>query len=270
MKKTITMIIGGIIAIIIILIVLINLYGNSMVKAGIETGGTKALGVGVNVGNVSLGILRGKLGIGDLIIRNPAGYANENLLELGKGNVEVVIGSLLSDTVDIKQIDLDGVNLTIEQKGSTNNLKQIMDSMPKGESKAEGEKGGKKLKIDKLEIKNINVKVKLLPIPGKSDNVELSIPSIVMTDLGGDKKTDTGELTKKIMAAITEKITQVGVGVLPQEMIGSLEAGQKLLEEGLKGTTGEIGKTIEEATKGNKDILGGLKGILKKPTDSNK
>ena len=50
----------------------------------------------------------------------------------------------------------------MEQKGLTNNLKEILDRIP---AAPEPKTGEKKLQIDRLEIINTNVKVKLLPIP---------------------------------------------------------------------------------------------------------
>jgi hypothetical protein len=63
----------------------------------------------------------------------------------------------LTDTVNIKEIKLDCVNVVIEQKGvSGNNLQDIIKAMPKGEPKGEEpvEKPGRKLRIDNLEIEN--------------------------------------------------------------------------------------------------------------------
>ena len=84
--------------------------------------------------------------------------------------------------------------LTIEQKGLTNNLKEILDSLPKPEDEPadkepedekKDKKPGKKLHIDTLEITNVTVRAKLLPIPGKSDTIEFPLPKIMMTDVGG-------------------------------------------------------------------------------------
>jgi len=168
-----------VIPIVILLLVLVIAFliaGNALIKKGIETAGSATLGVPVTVKSVNLSLLRGRVAIKGLVIKNPPGYANDTLLDLGEGVVNLNIGSLMSNTIKIELIKLDGTKMTMEQKGLTNNLKEILDKLPKSEEqpkpkaeeKGKGKEKGKNLNIARLEITNTNVKVKLLPIPGKS------------------------------------------------------------------------------------------------------
>ncbi|KKM22129.1 hypothetical protein LCGC14_1628510, partial [marine sediment metagenome] len=100
------------------------------IKAAVESAATKSLGVDVSIGNIGLAILKGGVTIDDLIVQNPPGYKHENLLELGHGAVSVNIMSLLKDTVHIREIKLDGLNMVIEQKGFSNNLQDLINSLP--------------------------------------------------------------------------------------------------------------------------------------------
>ena len=161
-----------IVVLLLVLVVVFLVAGNTLIKKGIETAGSATLGVPVTVKSVNLSLLRGRVGIKGLVIKNPPGYANDTLLDLGEGVVNLNIGSLMSNTIKIELIKLDGTKMTMEQKGLTNNLKEILDKLPKSEEqpkpKAEEKGKGKNLNIARLEITNTNVKVKLLPIPGKS------------------------------------------------------------------------------------------------------
>jgi hypothetical protein len=61
----------------------------------------------------------------------------------------------MSDTIKIDLIKLDNTKLTIEQKGLTNNLKEILDKLPKEGQKEPApktEKPGKNLTITRLEL----------------------------------------------------------------------------------------------------------------------
>ena len=288
MKKSLKIIYAIVVVIAILLIVAViavNLFADSAVKVAIETAGTRALNVGVMVDEVDLSILGGKLSFRNLVINNPPGYKHRRLLELSEAKIAIETGSLLKDTINIKEIRLDGVNVVLEQRGiSGNNLQDIMKALPAKKDKP-SEPGGKKLHIDTLEITNIRASVKLLPVPGKADTLTLKLAPIKMTDLGGENDIDTVALTRKVLLAIAGGIAEQGVGLLPKEMLSSLasqldklgalpaaflDKGGKLLEVGkdVGKTTVETGKDIggdiiKGAGDAGKGITDGLKGLLK-------
>lgn len=247
----------------------IDIFAERAIKTGIEVAATKALNVSVSVGKVNLSIFAGKLGIGNLLISNPPGYQYDKLLELKDARIEVDIKSLLGERVNIREIKFDGVNIFLEQRGiSGNNLQDVVKTVSDGR-KAEGksEKGGKKLHIDNLEISNVTVKAKLLPVPGKADTVTLKLDPIVMTDLGSDNKLDTAELSSKILLAITAGVADKGADVLPKEMTSAMKStlGTTI---GLGKTATKEGKKLLEGGKGGGDeVMQGLKGLLKKPKE---
>jgi len=244
---------------VIVLVLAFVLVGNTLIKTGIEVAGTQTLGVPVTVKHIGLSILKGQARIEGLVVKNPPGYANDTLLELGEGVVNLDIGSLMSDTIKIQLVKLDGTKLTMEQKGLTNNLKEILDRLPKEEKPAAEEKG-KNLHIDKLEITNTNVKVKLLPLPGKSDTVSMNIDPIIMTDLGGDKKLRIGTLVAKVLGAMATGIAKQGAGLLPDDMVNGSALG-KTAEIG-KAATKEGQKVLETTTGAGKGVVDGFKGLL--------
>ena len=260
--------------IILALVIVFTLYGDRAIKTGIEKGASTALKVPVTLDKISLSVLAGKVQLKNLIIKNPPDYQHEDLLELGEAFVDVRVKSLLSDTVNIETLKLDSVALVIEQKGLTNNLQQILDSLPAPEPKEpkpEEEAPGKNLLITQMDITNVNVKVKLLPIPGKADTVSLKLAPITMTDLGKDGKLDVAALTAKILAALAAGIAQQGADILPTELIGPIqttlkEQGEQIIETGkeLIDTTTDVGKDLVEDSK---DVIESGKDVGKEATD---
>jgi uncharacterized protein involved in outer membrane biogenesis len=261
--KILYVVLSAIVVILIVVVVAVYLFAGSALKIGIETAGTKALSVAVNVDDVDLSILGGSLGLKNLVIDNPPGYQHDKLLELGNARVAVDIRSLLSDTVNIKQIKLDGMNVVLEQRGVTsNNLQDVIKAIPKTEPKPDepAAQPGKKLRIDELEITNVTVKAKLLPVPGKTDTVTLKLKPIRMTDLGTDNKLDTAKLSGKILLAIATGVAEQGAGLLPDDMTSAMKDTLSKTAE-LGKTAAEEGKKILEEGKG---VLEGFKGLLKK------
>ena len=269
MQKTLISILVAVLVLVITVAVLIGLFAESALKVGIETGATKTLNVGTTLQGVDLSIMQGKLGLRELVIDNPPGYQNKTLLELNDGRVQVDIKSLLSDTVNIKDITLDGITLTIEQRGvSSNNLQDVMKGISSGEEPKETptsktEKQGKKLHIDNLSITNIKVKAKLLPIPGKADTLELPLTPIKMTNIGSGEDVDTAALAKKIFLAIVDKIAKEGAGILPSDITGPLK-------DQLKNITDISGTILKGGTDAGKDVLKEGEGILKQGQDIGK
>ena len=245
----------------------IDIFADRALKAGIEVAATKTLNVGVSVEEVDLSITRGKVGISNLIINNPPGYQYDKLLELKNAQIEVDVQSLLGDRVNIRKIRLDGVNVVLEQRGiSGNNLQDVVKTISdRRKAKGESEKGGRKLHIDNLEISNVTVKAKLLPIPGRADTITLKLDPIVMTDLGGDNKLDTAELSGKILLAIAGGVADKGTGVLPKEMTSAMKLTLSKTVELGKTAAEEGKKLLEEGKDAGKELIEGFEGLLKKP-----
>ncbi|MHC4187624.1 MAG: DUF748 domain-containing protein, partial [Planctomycetota bacterium] len=169
LKKILYIVLGAIAALIIVVILAITLFANTAIKKGVQIAGTKALGVNVDVDSVNLSILRGRIAINNLVIDNPPEYEHKKMLQLKNCVVDVDVGSLMSDTIHIEEITLDGMNFVLEQKSLTkNNIKDILNALPKSEpsdepQQEEKEEGaGKNLNIVKLELKDISVQAKLL------------------------------------------------------------------------------------------------------------
>jgi hypothetical protein len=259
-KKTVSILAIVIVTLIVLLIVAVTVFGNQTLKIGIETGATSALKVGVSLDSAKLSILGGSVELDGLKVNNPAGYQNPEFLTLSKAAVELNIKSLLSNTVEINKIQFDEIQLSLEQKGLTNNLQEILNALPKTDETAPKpeEKAKQKLHIKELNINGVQVNVKLLPIPGKADTVTLRLTPIVMKDLGGDKPISTTELTAKILKAIAGGIAEQGKDLLPLDMVNSIgtgiaQQGLKVLDTAGKGVlegAGDVGKGATDAIKG--------------------
>jgi len=273
MKKIKRVVVSLIVVLLIVAVgavLLVQLAGGRALKYGIETAGSNTLKVKVAVDDVSFSILRGRLKLKDLVIANPPGYEYDNLLELESGQIDMNIKSLLGETVTIKQLNLDGISLVIEQRDIRgNNLQDILNNLPSNDD-VEADPDAKKLHIDKLTITNTTVVAKLLPLPGRAASIPLKLAPIEMTNLGEDNKMTAAILTARILKAIALGIAEQGKGLLPDDIIGPMKAvlgksGEMIMETGKKvlETGKDVGKDLIE---GGKDIqervTEGLKGLL--------
>jgi len=270
-KKIIVVVLAVLLVLILAAVLAFKLYGDQLIRTGVIAGAQKALQVDVRLEGVGLKLLAGEASLTNLEIDNPEGYNNPTFLKLGHAYVDLGVSTLLSDTVEIETVQLEDINLVIEQKGMTNNLKDILNNLPKSspaesETKPAEEGAGKNLRIKVLEIKNVQVEAKLLPIPGRADQVKLPPINIRLENVGTGEKIDMAGLITKIISEISKAIAEQGKNLLPTDMIGSLtdelsKQGQQLLQSGqeagqqlLEGTK-DIGKGATDAVKGIGDIF---------------
>jgi hypothetical protein len=250
-NKVLLKVIVVIVVVLILLVAAVQIFGGAAVKVGVEKAGSKAMQVPVEVDDISFSLLGGTVNIRNLIVGNPADYKIKNLLEVGNLYVDADIKSFLSDTVRIKHIKLDNMTMSIEQKGLTNNLKEVLDNLPKPEETGtetktppaeKGESKEKNLRIDTLEITGVKVKVKLIPLPGEGENaVELTLAPIKMTDLGTDDNLSIATLTGKILMAVAQGVAESGAGLLPEGLVGDI--------------TGALGEHGAAALEKSKEVL---------------
>ena len=256
-----------IVILLLAIIVVFYIAGGSIMTKAVEKAASSTLGVPVTVKSVSLSLLKGQVGIRGLVIENPpeSNYANPTLLELDEGIVELTdIRSLMSDTIKIQLIKLDGTKMTIEQKGLTNNLKEILNKLPKEgkKEKPKTEGPGKNVNITKMEITGTNVRVKILPIPGKSDTLSLKLDPIVMENLGTESKLSMGTLFAKVLGALATGIAKQGAGVLPDDMVKGIGSALGGAVDLGKAATKEGQKVLEKTTDAGKSVVDGLTGLL--------
>jgi len=267
-RKILLIVLCVIVGLVVCIALFVQIFGNNLLKSGIEAAASKTLNVAVNIDDMDFSILGGSVGFKNLVIDNPPGYKHEKLLEVGDARIAVNIGSLMEDTVNIKEITFDKVNVVLEQKGVTsNNLQDVINSIPKSDEEPQEETGtkkpSKKLVIDKLELTNIVVNAKLLPIPGKADTVTLKLNPIKMTNLGSDNKLDTAKLTGKILVAITTGVAEQGAGILPDDLTNAMKTSLGKTVEMGKAAAKEGQKVLKEGADTGKKVLDGVTGIFK-------
>ncbi len=282
-KSLIGRIITGIVVVILVLVLIFMIFGESAIRATVQKAATDVLGVRVTLDDVDLKVLRGKIGLDDLIIYNPEGYKHPKFFELTRCRVDADMTSLMGDTIQIPTVILDGVNITIEQKGLTSNLQQILKNIEKNqgppeqepqpeEEPAEPAKPAKNVNIQKLRIENVIVRLDTL-VPGKMDTVTIKLDPIELTDIGTAEKMNVGDVIAKVMRAIAVGIAKQGGDLLPDGMVEGIGSAMgKTLDIGKDiGTTATEGgkKILEEGSEAGKNVVEGIKGLLggkKEPT----
>ena len=247
MKKLVKVILGVLVVLVVLVLVVVLTLPftiNPIVKAAASTGGPKALGVPVSVGNVALSPLAGHLTIFQLSVGNPEGYSDKPAFAVEKVDVELDIHSLMSDTILVRKILVDAPAISYETKEGASNFDTIQAHAKKSsdeemaqkpvDKKPDEKKPGKKVIIELFTLNNAQVSYASVLTLGKA--VALPLPSVTVTDIG---KASGGT---SFVDAITQIINEI-VGSLGQAV--KAVAGQSA--DALKGAAGAAADTAKGA-----------------------
>ena len=261
----------------ILLVVVVGVVGylwiDSIAKAGVEKGGTYALGVETRVESLSLSPFRGTMKMGGLNVANPQGFSSPHLMHSGTFDVEVEPGSLFDETIVVKKFELDGLDLHVEQKLPKSNVSVILDNLKRlgGESaepKTEEPEEGKKVKVDRITIRNVAATFHLPTGPVKLGPLKVEVPVIEMTEVTSDNADGVvvSELVARIVPAVIAAVLEKGQGVVPPDVLNGLRGDLSSLTQALGGQTQKLVQNVQGEIQ---KVLGkGAGGILGDPNQA--
>jgi hypothetical protein len=252
MKKLFKILVG-IVAVLVIGLVVVSFFLGSIIKKGVETVGPQVAKVKMTMDSASLSLLGGSGTIKGLFIGNPEGYQTESAVKVGRAHLAVSPGSLLSDKVVIRSIQVDAPEITLEGGLKENNLTQIQKNIEAftgagaaGQQEQPAGGASKKLQVDELVLTNVKVNVAFKALGGRPMSV--TIPDIRLKDLGqGPEGITAGDLAAKVTS-------QVLGAVIPAVTKALTDPGE-VGAEALKGDTKLIGEGADKATKSIGDLF---------------
>jgi hypothetical protein len=237
------------VALLLVVLIVVGFFSiDSLAEGAIEKAGTYALGVETTLDDADVGVLTGNFELEGLRVRNPAGFSQSYLLEIRHGEAKLDFGSIFKGRLDIPELELSGVDLRLENKGSGTNYGVILENLKRFETKGE-KKEGKRFIIRELVVKDVTCHVDLVPVLG-SITPPLTIPELRLANIGA--KDGQGlvlsELAAVVIEALFHAVAQKGAGILPAQLTGDLgsQLGE-LFRSGGKGVSGleDVFKSIE-------------------------
>ncbi len=277
MKKWIVRLFLVLVVLLVVAVFAVALFLDAGIKRGIEYVGPKVTKVDVKLNSVSLSLMSGSGKIKDLIVGNPEGYKSPSAISVGSATLAVNPGSLLSDKVIVKSINVSAPEITFETSDIFNsNLKKIMNNIdettggssrepaPPKEPPATKEPApakqpapqqepapssapSKKLQVDDFVVNGAKLHISLNAL-GQNLTATTPLPQIHLSNLGtGPDGITAAELTKVVLKEILAVAEKEGIKV-GQDL---LKGGQYISSPGATNTV----NTIKDATKGIGDLL---------------
>jgi hypothetical protein len=187
------------------------LSGNidGLIKDAVANYGSAMTQAKVSVDAVKIAPADGKGTISNLVIGNPAGFKTAHAIKVGRIDVDIDIASVTRDVILIRRIAIIAPDVIYEKGESMTNFdaiqKNIASYLGPAESKKD-DKGGKKLIVEELTIRDAKAQASAAFMNGKTVNVPL--PDITLKNLGKAKGgISPGELGQEITGALKAKLT---------------------------------------------------------------
>jgi uncharacterized protein involved in outer membrane biogenesis len=260
MKK----IVGIVVAVVLVVVVGAGIYFyfalSSLVKAGIETYAPRITQTPVTVGSVSASLLGGSLTINDLAVGNPSGFKSKDALQLQKASVTVDPGSVFSDVVHVKDIEIASPHVTYEPGQGSNNLSVLQRNIARtsqadtgqGTPQPQQQSGTpKKLIIDHLLVSGAQASLAVPQVAGaaalvgQESSTSVTLPDIDMRDLGAKEGgLPPAKIAEEVMARLQQQAEQA-VKANAQKLIDTIGKGAGNAIDQAPGTAGNVGNQLK-------------------------
>jgi uncharacterized protein involved in outer membrane biogenesis len=235
MKKLIIRLLIALVVIVILGVVAVGLFLDGAIKKGVETFGPRLTKVDIKLESVSLSLLSGAGTIKGLVVGNPEGFKTPSAIRVGTATLALKPGSLLSDKIVIKTIEVQGPEITYETDLTHDNLStilanvreatgsggQIEPAKPQQPAQPQPAKPARKLEVDKFDITGGRIHVSATGL--LQGTATIPLPDIHLKDLGtGPDGITPAELTKLVLEAIQNGAAQAASGAVTDTSKGAV------------------------------------------------
>ena len=246
-KKTLKILLASVAGGVLVLLLIFMLSIGFIVKSGIQMVLPKVTGTPCDIGFCMFNPFAGSVSLNNFQIGNPPGYAKKNAFVLKNLVLDVGMGSLRSDKIEIEEIVIDGMIVDFEAKLTETNLTKIKENIDKFTKKDQvaQEKGdeketsgtSKKFQIDKFKFVNSKI---ILGVGGKT--VEVPLADINIEKIGTSPEGATvSEVANKVFEAIYKSSSKAAINSGTDIEKLTSEQTSKIID-GVKGLFGSSKK----------------------------
>jgi uncharacterized protein involved in outer membrane biogenesis len=285
--KYLKWIVLGVVLVIVIGVVAVFMTIDGIVRRSVETHATNSLDLQTTLRSADLSLLGGSLALKDLEVASPNGFSAPRMFTLGGAKLGVSYSQLRTDPIGVNEITIDQPQLVVEQANGKLNFQVLMDKQPKtppdsgkpGDGKRDE---GEPIRLIIHDLAVNDAKVVLRPgIPGLAQEINVTIPSFHLQDIGRGEGNQNGAAIKEVVMLVVTTLAQKASeseGVPPDvKLLLSMNADQVKarlageLKKDLGKVTKDLGKNLPpEANKAIEKGIGDLLGGDKKKEEKKK
>lgn len=176
---------------------------DGIIKSNLESTTGEMLETSVEVNNVDVSILDGSGTIDGITIHNPEGFSETPALKLQQISMIMDLSSLLSDTVVVKNIEIQQPEIFVEQKARGNNLNMLTKNLDTAEP------SDINLVVDYLLVEE--GQITLRSDIGEERSVQGKFDRFELTDIGRAGNNTMEQTLQQILEPILERAAREAV-----------------------------------------------------------
>jgi len=196
-----------------------------LVKAAIEQYGSEATQTAVRVDKVKIDLTDGAGSISGLTIANPSGYNMPHAFSLGEVRVGIDLQSLQQEPYIINEITVLAPQVFVEiNEDNKTNLNELKKNLTPGkaatsqaDTEAKPQAAEPRLIIRRITFSNGDIQARVAALDNKE--YQLKLPSLDMTQLGGNNGATPSELAREILKRLTDSASaEVKKKIIDQQL----------------------------------------------------
>jgi uncharacterized protein involved in outer membrane biogenesis len=245
MKKWIIRIGVAVVVLVIVMVCVAFFSLNSIVKKGVELVGSRVTKTEVKLGAARISVFTGSGQLSDFSIGNPEGFStNHTAYKVGGIKLALKPSSLMSDVIQVDEINIQQPEITVEGGINGSNLGKIMDNLKSGaptgpspDNKPEGGEKEKNIYIKDLTVTGGKIDVTLTALGGKG--LSLPLPPVHLRDIGSpDKGVTMEEASRQVLRQILEQAINASAQAVGDLGKGLKNAGSTAVDQAGKAAEG--------------------------------
>ena len=284
-KRSVGKVLAKILLWLVIVLVAVGLLAlwqiERIAATGTRTIGTMLTGTKVDVKDISISPLAGKVVVKNLTVANPEGFHNPTAIKVEKIHIDAGMSSLLSDKVVIEHLEITGVAVDYEVKLDTSsNLSVILKNVEKatgadkqktaqsGSSQGKKSAAQKQVVIKKLIMNNNKVTasssltkttIPLYLAPVEMENVGEG------KDLFGTVAEVTTRFFTEIFNSAAKAFSKLGKSLSKtgEDIINNLDKATDSVSNTVVSAGDSAGQALDDTLNSTKKLLRGIPGLGK-------
>lgn len=254
----------------IVLVIIAYLFAAQIVKKAISIVVPPITQTEASVDDVDLSLFHGNVTITGLKLGNPQGFSKQNIFEMGRVSVMFEPKSLLSPTIIVRSVIMEGTRVSVEMRGNgqTNigvlnqnvqNYLNTHQSIEPNESNTTSESQSDK----KVIIQDLAITDSQLTLGMAGQMITINLPNIYQKNIGADNDGKTiPEMVAQILSYFSAESVQ-GVTDAVRNLAGQGIAGAaQLLSTGKNSVMQKVNLVKGSVDSEAADIVDGIKGLF--------
>ena len=245
MKRKLLILAGIFFGVPALALLIAGLMIDSIARAAVEEGATRALGVPVTLDSASVKF-SGSLALEGLTIGNPEGFEEPSACAFQRFDGSIRVMSLMEDAVDLPELRVIKPEMTIEFVGTKNNWSVLMDNLDLDPDKKSDTKF--RIGVIRVEAATVRFRSDILTDGAKS----VTLPTIELKNVGTAENAATlTEVLKMLMSSMLKEALKSSAGIIPSKLTDSLN-------EGISDATKKVEEIIDSGIDKVNDAFEGL------------